>query len=182
MSWDALIAKVASDNFEKPDQNAKLVGMGSSQEIRSVITKYFPSIKWQKDGQGFVATELGSLEFLLIGRRDTGENFNASQDSDTVESIGVSARGGGDPVGVIAQFAILNKWSVVDAQEGGWMDLRNISRKSWEEFTNYRDKIAMPGGENESNGKGAVATNLLISIVFFALIAFVVKYFSQKHN
>ena len=182
MSWDALIAKAAGDNFEKPTENAKLVSMGSVHEMRSVISKHFPSIKWQENGQGVVTTDLGSLEFLLIGRRDTGENFNATLESQAVESIGVSARGGGDPVGIITQFAILNKWSIADSQEGRWMDLRNVSRKSWEEFTAYRDKIANSAGSRDSPEAGSIGINLVISIAVFALIAVAIKFLSKKHN
>jgi hypothetical protein len=182
MSWDALIAKVAGDNFEKPAENAKLVSMGSVREMRSVISEYFPSIKWQENGQGFVTTDSGSLEFLLIGRRDTGANFNAIQDSEAVESIGVSARGGGDPVGIVTQFAILNKWSVADSQEGTWMDLRNVSRKSWKEFTTYRDKIANSAGSSGSSETGSIGINLVISIALFALIAVAIKFLPKNHN
>ena len=182
MSWDALIAKVADENFEKPAENAKLIGMGTAQEVRGVISEYFPTIKWQRDGQGFVLTDAGSLEFLLIGKRDTGENFNVTEDSDEVDSIGVSARGGGDPVGIISHFAILNRWSVADAQEGNWMDLKNVSRKSWEEFTVYRDRVASSPRSSNSPEMGWISINIIISIAFFALIAVVVRFYSQRNN
>ncbi len=141
MSWDALIAKTSGEDFHKPPENTELLPMGNAREIREIITRHFPETDWQRDGTGFLRSDSLFLEFRLLGKSPPKDPFLPIPDEELVQSIGFSARGDGDPVGLIASFARQNKWSVVDAQEGTWMDLRNVSDKSWKEFTGYRDRI-----------------------------------------
>jgi hypothetical protein len=97
MSWDALIVKVAGDNYEKPTEHAKLVAMGNVRELRAAINEAFPGTKWDRSGDGFVQIESLGLEFRLIGKTASGKSSNTAQEDDKVQSIGVSARGTGNP-------------------------------------------------------------------------------------
>jgi hypothetical protein len=179
MSWDALIVKVAGDNYEKPTEHAKLVAMGNVRELRAAINEAFPGTKWDRSGDGFVQIESLGLEFRLIGKTASGKSSNAAQEDDKVQSIGVSARGTGNPVELITNFARKNLWSVADSQEGQWIDLKNVSDKSWREFTGYREQVFNAQPEPPSSELGHTGLNLVISVAFFAGLFLAVRYFTK---
>lgn len=179
MSWDAIIAKTSDSNYIKPADDARLVAMGTAQEIRGKLSSALPSLKWSSASEGHGNVESLSLEFSLLGKSDAAKPMKPSKlpgDSDPIESVGVSARGTGDPVGVIVSIAKANRWSVADSQDGIWIDLNAPGKKSWNEFAQYRDEVAGNLPLDRPPGDRSVTTNLLISAIVFGAVVVAVRY------
>ncbi|MFO1449859.1 MAG: hypothetical protein U1F61_17000 [Opitutaceae bacterium] len=180
MSWDAIIAKTSDSHYIKPADDARLVAMGTAQEIRGKLSSALPSIKWSSSSEGHGYVESLSLEFSLRGKSDPSKPTKASKppgDSDPIESVGVSARGTGDPVNIVVSIAKTNRWSVADSQEGTWIDLNSPDKTSWREFAQYRDEVTGSLPPEGSMSDRSVATNLLISAVVFGAVIVAVRYF-----
>src|SRR5688572_4837769 len=111
MSWDAIIVKTSDPNYIKPADGAQFLPMGTAQEIRGKLTTAIPSIKWWSSYQGHSLVGSLSLEFSLMGRTEKKSLASVPKrpgDSDLVESVGVSARGTGEPLSVLVAIAKAN--------------------------------------------------------------------------
>lgn len=186
MSWDAILVKTSDTNFAKPADNATGISMGKPAELRGKINSVIPGIHWWNGTEGNANMGSLSLEFSLIGNEKV--NFpvvTAAQipkppgELDDVGSIGVSARGAGDPVSILVTIAKANHWSLGDSQDGSWIDLNSPSQSSWQEFTGYRDHVVnnLEGARTNggTNSTLSIGVNLIISAVIFAALIFLVR-------
>ncbi len=182
MSWDATIAKTSDPKFIKPADEARFLPMGTALEVRNNLTTAAPSIEWSSASQGHAYVGSLSLEFSFLGKIEENESLASMakrpQDADEVGSIGVSARGAGDPLEVVISIAKANQWSVFDSQEGTWIDLNAPSKESWKDFTEFRDMVAqnLPGDRHPPTSSGSLATNLFIVAAGLFLVVFAVRY------
>lgn len=178
MSWDAILVKTTEPNSAKPADDAKPLPMGTAREVRNKLEDAVPAINWwsSSEGHGYIGNL--SLEFSLMGKTEGREPRDVSKplrDADEVETVGVSARGEGDPVTLVCNIAKKNHWSVADAQDGTWMDLNAPDQKSWQEFSGYRDRLAdAPPGEAPSTGT-PMAMDILASLALLLVVALLVR-------
>lgn len=180
MSWDAIIAKTSDTNYTKPGDDAAFVSMGNPAEVRAKLNLGLPSLKWSSRSDGHADVGSLSLEFTLMGKSEhVGRESEPKQltEAESVDSIGVSARGNGDPVSVVVGLAKSNHWSVADSQDGAWINLDSPAQKTWTEFTQYRDKIARESRGTGPVTGGSVGINLLISCVVLIVVVLVIKHF-----
>jgi hypothetical protein len=182
MSWDVIIAKTADPNFVKPSEDAGLLPLGNLNEVKVKLSAFDPKIEWASATQGHTIVGKISLEILLLGKtpergapRTTATSLAGSDD---VWSIGISARGEGDPVALVTMLAKTNSWSVADSQDGGWMDLNAPSLKSWKAFSEYRNEV-FGGKQGGDSSGGSVGMNLLISVAVFVVLVLLVRLFPK---
>lgn len=182
MSWDAIIAKTADPNYAKPAENAAFLSMGTVKDVRAKVNAAVPQIKWSNGQEGVAFIGSLSLEINLAGKSDgtTAATAKRLSDHDEVESIGVSARGDGDPVATLVSLAKENHWSVSDSQEGTWIDLNSAGQNSWQGFTTFRDKALSDGRGGGSGNPPSVATNLMISAGLLIVAILVIRAFSKR--
>lgn len=181
MSWDVIIGKKTGTNYAKPAEAAGFLPMGKPNEVKAKLDASIPSIQWSGAGNGYARFDKFSFEINFFGAESTNrlglEPFPL-REFDDVHMIGTSARGSGDPVAVIVDLCKTNRWSAADSQLGEWINLNAPSRESWQQFSAYRDRA--PGGTTaNAPTSGSVAVNLLISLVFFALVGVVVRYSTE---
>jgi hypothetical protein len=180
MSWDVIIAKAADTNYCKPAESTGLLPMGTPGELHAKLDAVVPAIHWTSNAEGHAYVGSLSLEFSLGGKTDgIAPTATPLAGSDQVQSIGVSARGSGDPVATVVAIARKYQWSVADAQDGAWVDLNAPSHASWNQFTEYRDKMAA-GGYSEGGAKSTLGQTLLITILATAAVIVALRYFFKK--
>lgn len=186
MSWDAIIAKTADQNFAKPADDALYLPMGSASSIQAKLNSALPELEWSSASEGYARSGTLSLEFSLLGKMDpNGSESRSIGINDEVESISVAARGSGDPVALLVVIAKANEWSVADTQEGAWIDLNAPSQATWQQFTEYRDRLQQgsPPGSSPSGGSPSaesMATNLMISCAVFVILALAIWRFPAR--
>ena len=178
MSWDAILVKTTDTNSAKPADDAKYLPMGTAREVRSKLEDAVPAIQWwsSSEGHGYIGNL--SIEFSLLGKTE-GVNppgmLKPLRDADQVETVGVSARGEGDPLTLVCNIAKKNHWSAADSQEGTWIDLNAPDQKSWQEFSGYRDRLTdAPPGQGLSSGT-SMAMNILASLALLFVVALLVR-------
>ncbi|HUR44764.1 MAG TPA: hypothetical protein VMZ27_02730 [Candidatus Saccharimonadales bacterium] len=181
MSWDAIFVKTTDPNFLHPAEHAGTMVMGPVSELQAKVKENLPSVEWTQPGYGHARIGSLSLEFSMLAPTVRGAAPRSLSLSSDVDSIGVAARGSGDPLGVIVALAKSNHWSVIDSQEGTWMNLAAPNSSSWKEFTGFRDKVAGRIGESTGRPTEGIGRNLLISAVFFvALVLVLVVVFRRR--
>ena len=180
MSWDAIIAKTSETGKGTPAENAPFLPMGKPDAVRSALNASIPGIEWTRGGGGTVSTREFSLEFMLMGdpmkqaKAIKGSPLWGPQEPAEVGAIGVSARGGGNPIPVLVALAKANHWSITDSQSGEPIDLDAPSSKSWTEFTEWRDS-ALSGGGPAATQSTAGGINLFIVVFSLAVLTVSLK-------
>ena len=125
MSWDVLLLKA---KFDLEDSNANPGSLGNRTEIIENLTALLPQLDYSDKSWGMLSGEKFSIEF------NTGEN-------ETVDTIMLHIRGGGDPLVVIKVICDSTHWAALDCSTSEFIDTNNLSRESWENFQKFRDKV-----------------------------------------
>ncbi len=122
MSWDAVIVK---EKFDLEDENYEPKALGKRDEIIKLLKKILPNL----DESGEFLEEYGySIEFRI-------------DEDEIIDTISLSARGGGNPLNAIKLILMEMNWNAIDCQTGEFIDVCKQDTKSWEDFQEYRDKI-----------------------------------------
>jgi hypothetical protein len=175
MSWDAILTKTADPNFKKPAENADSISMGQPAAIRDILNKSVQGLHWNSQMEGHVDVDSFSVEFSLIGMStdaDRGVPPKRLSEGDDVGGVAVTVRGDGNPVPWLVSLATKHQWSLVDSQEGEWIDLDKPNQESWEGFTGLRDHALGIAQAKDSQEGDSIAVNLLLSVVLFMAIGF----------
>lgn len=125
MSWDVIFLK---SKIDLEDPNLDLEPLGDKTEIINNLTSLLPDLDFSDRDWGMLSTEDFSIEFN-IGNEET------------VDSLMLHIRGGGDPLGVIKAICDATNWGALDTQNTQFIDTDNISKESWEAFQAYRNKV-----------------------------------------
>ena len=136
MSWDVCVIK--ADGYRSISELPKdfeSYPLGSIDQVKQKLTKAYPTIIWSRHNSDYVLwgtyedkSDGYSIEFSL-GKKDT------------VESVTLHIRGGGNAVSKIVELCNENGWKAIDTSAGEFMDLKQPSSKGWEDFRSYRDRV-----------------------------------------
>ena len=172
MSWDVIIIKTTDPNFARPTEKADRVLMGKPDEVRSSLDKSIRGIHWTSTSHGVLNEGSLTLEFLLSAPHNSVDGLPpvSLKASDEVDSIGVYARGSGNPVEIIVKAAKFNQWSVFDSGMGTWIDLNSPNQQSWKEYTYYASTVEPETPGKTEGGAANLGTHLLLSVVVFAAV------------
>ncbi|MCB0402949.1 MAG: hypothetical protein KDD41_12750 [Flavobacteriales bacterium] len=125
MSWDVAILK---EKFDLNDQDYLPSPLGNRSEIVKELCALLPGLDFSDPSWGRYEGNGFSIEF------STG-------DDESVNTIMLHVRGGGDPMPVITLILLEQKWEAMDCSTGEFMDCKNMDDTSWVEFQKFRDKI-----------------------------------------
>lgn len=129
MSWDVMIMKCNGMNpFEEQPKYFEFPSLGDADQLRSQLSDFFGSIKWDDPAWGLLTSKEFTLEF----------NFT---ETGPVENFTLHARGGGDVVTPIVAMCKHFDWQALDYSTGELIDLDSPSSDSWERFQEFRDKV-----------------------------------------
>src|SRR5437868_12692939 len=110
MSWDAIIVKTTDPNYAKPREDAPSVVMGRVSEVQAKVKQVVPSVEWSSPAYGHASLGSLSLEFSMLGPTNSATAPEKLSLRSDVESIGIAARGSGDPISIIVTLAKSNHW------------------------------------------------------------------------
>lgn len=106
MSWDIMAVKSRAELVRIDDLGDEWqLPLGTTFEIREVISQVFPSTDWSEPDHGLFQDELGAIEF------DLGVNADVKVLWITVHRSDVGAK-------ELLKLAQLNRWSLVDIGSG----------------------------------------------------------------
>jgi hypothetical protein len=108
-----------------------LLSMGTPKEVRAKIGVYLPNVDWTDPTWGIYRGDGFTFEF---GMRDEPQKTGFM----------IHVRGGGDAISTLLQFAVPNRWSLLDCSTGEWLDPDEPSQAGWEGFQAFRDRN-LPG-------------------------------------
>lgn len=125
MSWDVVLLK---EKFDLEDcQGYVPPSLGSRDEVIALLTELFPKFNANDKSWGVLLEDDFSIEFN-IGRKET------------VDSIMLHIRGGGDPVAIVKGIMKALNWQALDVQTTEFIDIDTES-DSWGKFQQFRDTV-----------------------------------------
>jgi hypothetical protein len=128
MSWDVMVLNYGGKLSPDEMLDAEPVGpLGPAAQVRRRIAKHLPGVDWSEPAWGIYEGDGFTIEF------DIGED-------DSIESILLHVRGGGDAITALLGFANPNGWSLLDCTTSKFLDPEKPSAEGWEGFQAFRDK------------------------------------------
>ena len=130
MSWDVSVFKFVGETPKSMDDFSKenFRPLGGAQMVRAMISKCLPEVDWSDLSWGMYEKDFVSFE------------FNVGSD-ETIDSIMVHVRGGGDPIRKLLDFATPCGWVLLDCSTGELISEDNPNQDGWEGFKEYRDNL-----------------------------------------
>ena len=130
MSWDVMLFNTRGQKPPPLDQlrETDIAPLGPAPEVRERLSNLLPGIDWSDPTWGTYQGPGFSME------------FNVGND-ETLRSLMLHIRGGGDAIAAIVAIARPLAWSVLDCSRGEFLDLDNPSPAGWEQFQAFRDQV-----------------------------------------
>jgi hypothetical protein len=132
MSWDVLLYSADGTPGTlaalQEGDGVDLPVMGDAPAVRRALSVALPEVDWSDPGWGRLEGTGFSIE------------FNVDREG-PVTHVMLHVRGEGDPVTLIVALCKANTWRALDTVTGVCLDLENPSRKGWNDFCAYRDKV-----------------------------------------
>ncbi len=130
MSWDVMIFNTTGsvrphiEQFTESDYQP----LGSAVDVRERLSNIVPDIDWTDPAWGIYEGDGFSIEFN-VGTEDP------------IDTMMLHARGSGDAIKAIVNFARPLGWSALDCSTDEFLDLDRPSHDGWEEFKVFRNKV-----------------------------------------
>jgi len=131
MSWDVILMKSKIDLAGNDTDPGVL---GNKADVIKAITSILPDVDYTDPSWGVFYNGTTSIEF------NTGDN-------ETVETLMLHVRGGGNPLMIINTICEETGWAALDTSTAEFINKSAII-VSWQEFSHYRDQII-----DNKNGK-----------------------------
>lgn len=128
MSWDVWIIKGTFPTSQEWDNEFRPAGMGSPDEIRSLISQSLPAVQWGGNFHGSLNSHDCSIEISLI-------------DSEIIEIIFVHVYGKGNPFPPLMKLCKGNKWTAFDTTTAEFIDTERPSDEGWRKFRRAVEQI-----------------------------------------
>lgn len=131
MSWDVLVLNYHGS--PPPDIETLTAApnpdpLGDAEFVRNAISKHLDRVDWSNPTWGVYFNDGYSIEFNVGSEK-------------MIDCIMLHVRGGGDAIATMLQFSEPNNWSLFDCSTSEFLASENPSRKGWERFQEFRDKI-----------------------------------------
>jgi hypothetical protein len=139
MSWDVIAFDYQGSPPPLQDwsEDLRSLPLGSPDEVRTRIDAHLPGVDWSDPAWG------------IYGGRGFSFEFNLGKD-ESIDSVMVHVRGGGDAIAALLKFATPNGWSLLDCSTTEWIDPANPSSAGWEGFQAFRDRAIESARRRES--------------------------------
>jgi hypothetical protein len=130
VSWDIDLVSWPGtvDGMLKAFASKGLPTVALVQAIRAQVTAIWPTVSWSGPLWGSVCTDKNWIEFQL----DDGESLT---------TVTLHIRGGGDPLPEIAVLAKALKVQALDRTTMKFLDLNNPSRDGWRSWSRWAKGI-----------------------------------------
>ena len=138
MSWDVLVMNYHGSPPADIDEMADAPDpdpLGDAKSVRNAISQHLDPVDWSDPSWGVYLKDDYSIEFN-VGHEET------------VDSMMLHVRGGGEAIAAMLQFAYPNSWSLFDCSTSEFIDPDNPSQVGWEGFQAYRDKVVKEYRDN----------------------------------
>ena len=129
MSWDVMIFNLRTNPPPAMNelQEGDLAPLGPAVDVRKGISTLLQGLDWSDPAWGQYIGDGFSIEF------NVGEQ-------NTIDSMMLHVRGGGDAISAIVAFARPLGWAALDLTTGEFLDLSNPSNVGWNAFQEFRDR------------------------------------------
>jgi hypothetical protein len=145
MSWDVLVLNYGGRAPQEIDEEPiDSVPLGPAAQVRKRIAAHLPGVDWSDPAWGLYEGEDLSIE------------FNAGK-ANSLNSIMLHVRGGGDVIPTLLSFATPNGWLLLDMSTTEFIDPENPSAEGWEGFQEYRDRVISRKPAKKAKPKKAAA-------------------------
>ena len=132
MSWDISVQRFGKEYAsiaEIPDDEQCVV-LGSSEEVRAAISRFFPAVDWSDSAWGIFESDNGSVEFNM----GTDEQSNGFM---------MHVRASNQVVPLIVAMCLSERWQALDCSEGVFLEKASDPVVGLEGWTAYRNQVVV---------------------------------------
>ena len=130
MSWDVSVQRFGKEYESIADipDTERCVALGSSVEIRTAISRYFPGVDWSDATWGVFSSDDGSIEFNM-GNDEPNNGFM------------MHVRASTNVVPAIVAMCRSERWQALDCTACVFLERSPEPNSGLEDWTTYRNRV-----------------------------------------
>ncbi|EFF81307.1 hypothetical protein F4U02_10925 [Acinetobacter haemolyticus] len=130
MSWDVTVQRFSKiyDSVEDIPDTEACLPIGTGEEVRRAISKYFPSTSWADPAWGVFDSDSGSVE------------FNCGNDEISTGFM-MHIRASEAVVSAIVQMCRGERWQALDCSSGEFLERVPNPENGLNEWKSFRDQV-----------------------------------------